>query len=183
MALRSGDEDAILAAKHRRCAGSARRRAGHFALFLLPFQQAAQPVDLLRTAGVGWRPVPGAVGFVLVGPMGAHAEFAFLVHGAGADLHFQRLAGWPDHGGVDGTVAVGFGIGDVVVELAGNRRPGSVNDPQHAIAGIDVRHEYAHGLHVVHVLDADGLVAHLVPDAVDVLGAALDFGVRDAGGG
>ena len=92
-----------------------------------------------------------------------------------SDLHFEFLAGGAEDRGVDGTVAVLLGVGDVVVELAGDARPRRMHHAQHPVAVVDVRHQHPHRLHVAHFGKGDGLVAHLPPNAVEVLGAALHF--------
>ena len=62
------------------------------AQLLMPFEHLAQPGDLfLVVVGAGFD-----VG-ALVAPVGANAQFGFLVHRVGADLHLQHLALGADH--------------------------------------------------------------------------------------
>ncbi len=88
----------------------------------------------------------------------------------------------PDDRGVQRLVVVRLGLGDVVVEFARDRRPQVVHDAERRVAVLDLVDQNAHGADVVERVDARLLAAHLVPDAVDVLGAAADFGL-DAGRG
>ena len=53
---------------------------------------------------------------------------SILMHLVGTDLDLHRLALWPHHDSVDGLVTVGFGVGDIVVKLAGNMVEMGVND-------------------------------------------------------
>jgi hypothetical protein len=48
-----------------------------------------------------------------------HTELGILMHLLGTDLDLHRLALGPHHHGVDGLVAIGLGVGDIVVKLAG----------------------------------------------------------------
>jgi len=108
-----------------------------------------------------------------------HAVLAQLVHLAGADLDLDALPFRPGHGGVQRAVAVGFGLGDVVVELAGDGRPASMHDAQCGVALGQLLDDHPHRGHVVDLLEAEVLALHLLVDAVDVLGSAAD-GAFDA---
>ena len=99
-----------------------------------------------------------------------------------ADLHFERLVFRPDHRGVQRAVVVGLGLRDVVVELARKRRPHVMDDAERRVAILDVVDENAHRANVVERVDAGLLAAHLVPDAVDVLGPTRDLGADPRGG-
>ena len=66
---------------------------------------------------------------LLVGPVGGDPVFGDLVHLVGPDLDFQRPALRPNHGGVQGLVAVSLWHGDVVLKPARHRGPGSVDRP------------------------------------------------------
>jgi hypothetical protein len=55
-----------------------------------------------------------------------------LVHLERADLHFERLALRADHRRVQRAVVFALGFGDVVVELAGQRRPQVMDDAERA---------------------------------------------------
>src|SRR5690606_27931464 len=136
-------------------------------------QQLPHPGDLALESGVG------AAAF-LVAPVRGDAELGVLVHLVGADLHFQRAPARADHRGVQAAVVVALGLGDVVVELAGNRRPELVRHAERRVAGRDVVHQHAGGTDVVELAEGDALALHLLPDAVDVLGRAGALGV-DAG--
>ncbi len=105
--------------------------------------------------------------------MGRHAQLGVLVHFAGADLHFQGAAILGPHGGVQRAVVVALGLGDVIVELAGHRRPQLMHQAQGGVAVLHLLDDDAQGAHVVHLAEVQVLGAHLVPDAVDVLGPAV----------
>ncbi len=111
----------------------------------------------------------------------AMPDLADLVHRQRPDLDLEGLAVDRDDGGVQGLVEVVLGDGDVVVELAGDRAPQRVHDPERRVAVPDLVDEDADGVDVVDLAELRGLALHLLPDAVDVLRAALEVGV-DAGG-
>ena len=144
--------------------------------FVLPSQQLAQPGDLfVITSG-------RALAAFLVAPVRSNAQFGVLVHVAGTDLHLQRPPVAAVHGGVQRAIVVALGVGDVVVEFLGDRRPQVMHDAQHRVAILDLVDDHPQRAHVIDVGELDALAAHLVPDAVDVLRAAVDLGVVDAGG-
>ncbi|MNY23128.1 hypothetical protein D3C86_1567780 [compost metagenome] len=150
---------------------------------VLPRQQLAQPGDLLVVALAG-RELPAvalAAGF-LVAPVRRHAVFGEVVHLLRADLHLERAAIVADDHRVQGLVAVGLRPRDVVVELARNRLPDMVDDAEDRVAILDVVHDHAERAHIVQIGEIEFLAAHLLPDAVDVLGPAGDLG-GDAGRG
>ena len=107
--------------------------------------------------------------------MRGHAVFSVLVHGLGADLHFNRPARRVAHHGVQGLVAVGFGLGDVVVKLLGDRAEARVHPAQRGIAGRHVGDDDAQRADVIDPLKAQTLAAHFFDDAVDVFGPPLDL--------
>ena len=110
------------------------------------------------------------------------AVFRLTVHVERADLHLERLALGPYHGGVQRAVIVRLGLGDVVVKLARQRCPEVVHDAERGVAVLHFVDENAHRADIVERLDARLLAPHLRPDAVDVLGATADLGL-DTGGG
>src|SRR5690606_4120653 len=73
-------------------------------------------------------------------------------------------------------VVVALGLGDVVVELRGDRRPQLVGDGEGGVAGGDVIHQHADGANVVQRAEGHALALHLLADAVDVVGPAGDLG-------
>ena len=90
----------------------------------------------------------------LVAPVRGDAVLGVLVHLVGADLHLERLALGADHRRVQRAVVVGLGLGDVVVELARQRRPQVVDDAERRVAILDVVDQDAHGADVVERVDA-----------------------------
>src|SRR5690606_30544034 len=144
-------------------------------------EQAPHPFDLAverRIAGGRTACAARHAAGFLVAPVRGHAEFGLGMHVEGADLHFERLAFGADHGGVQRAVVVVLGPGDVVVELAGQRRPQRVDDAERGVAGGDVVDHHPHRAQVVELADRHALLLHLLPDAVDVLGPARYFGVQ-----
>ena len=108
--------------------------------------------------------------------MRGDAVFRVLVHVVRSDLHFERLAFGPDHGRMQRPVAVGFRLGDVVVEFPCEGRPEVVHQPQRCVTVLDALDEDTHRANVVERIDARVLAAHLVPDAVNVLRSAGEIG-------
>ncbi len=110
---------------------------------------------------------------LLVGPVRRDAVLGMLVHLRRADLDLDRPAVVALHHGVQRAVAVGLRPGDVVVELAGDRRPALVHPREHRVAAGDVGHDDAQRQHVHDAVEGDALPLHLLPDAVEVLRPAL----------
>ncbi len=70
--------------------------------------------------------------FVL--PVRGHAQLGVFMHLPGADLNLDGFAARPQHHGVDRLVAVGFRVGDVVVELVRQMAEVGMHDAQRRIA-------------------------------------------------
>ena len=147
--------------------------AAFVAAFAAAVQQLAHPFDLAVQPRVGRR---GAA--FLVAPVRGDAQFGLRVHVVGADLHLQRFALWSDHRGMQRSIVVALGARDVVVELAGNRRPQRMHRTQRGIAGRHILHQYPHRAQVVELADRHGFFLHLFPDAGDVLRAAGNLGLH-----
>ncbi len=112
---------------------------------------------------------------LLVAPVGGDSVLRKGVHLPGAYLHFELFTVRADHSGVQRLVHVGLGVGYVVVELAGDRLPYSVDYPQHGVAGRDVVHKDPESKQVVQLLHGQFFSVHLLVDAVEVLGPPLDL--------
>ena len=91
-----------------------------------PVQELAQPGDFLLVGGI-------ALAAFFVTPVRGDTEFVELVHIEGADLHFHAFVFRTDDDGVQTFIAVAFGVGDIVVELARNRLPEAVDNAQRGI--------------------------------------------------
>ena len=116
----------------------------------------------------------GAAAGLLVAPVRRDAVLGGAVHLVRADLHLERLAVGPDHGGVQRLVHAEPRLRDVVLEPAGHRLPQRVH---HAHRGVAVAHlvdEHPHPDEVVDVVEVAALDDHLAVDRVVVLGPALD---------
>ena len=133
----------------------------------------AQPGELRVVLAV-------ALAAFLVPPVGSDADLADLVHPVGPDLDLERLSVECDHGGVERLVEVVLRVRDVVVELAGDRSPEGMDDAERRVAVADVVDEDPDRVDVVDLGELGALALHLLVDAVDVLGAALQIGI-DAG--
>ena len=94
--------------------------------------------------------------------------FGVLVHGLGADLHLNRPARRVAHHGVQRLVAIGFGLGDVVVKLLGDRAEARVHPAQRRVAGRHIGNDDAQRADVIDPLKAQALAAHFFNNAVNV---------------
>ena len=138
-----------------------------------PIQKLAQPGNFLLVCGI-------AFAAFFITPVRGHAEFVELVHFFGADLHLDAFVFRADNHGVQAFVAVAFGVGDVVVEFAGDGLPQAVHDAQHGVALGHAVHQHAHGADVVEPFEIKLFLHHLAVDGVDVFGAAGHVVIADA---
>lgn len=106
----------------------------------LPGEQLAQPLDLVFE-GVG---LAACLCPFLVAPVRRDAEFGILMHLVGTDLDLDGLAFRPHHYGVDRLIAVGFGVGDIVVKLARNVVELGMHDTERRIAILQPLGHYPH---------------------------------------
>ncbi len=137
---------------------------------VLPLQQLAKPVGFGLQIRVRFRRP------AFVAPVSGNAEFGMGVHLMGADLHLQGVSRRANDGRVQRLVTVRLGLGDVVVEFLRHVQPQAMHDAQSRIAVAHLIHQDAHGAQVVHLVEAQLLVTHFSPDAVDVLRASADLG-------
>ena len=101
-----------------------------------------------------------------------------VVHGLRADLNLNRQMAGISHHRVQRLVAVGFGFGDVVVKLLGQRGKRTVHPGQRRVTGGDIGHDHAQRANVVQLPKIERLAAHFFNNAVDVLGTPLHGGVN-----
>ena len=146
---------------------------------LMPFQQLPQPGHLGIHALIGRTGHLGAAAF-LIPPVGCHPVFRDLMHLEGPDLDFQGLSARSHHRGMEGLVAVGFGHGDVIFEPARDGFPFPMDDAQDPVAVLHRIHQHPDGQEIVDFVDGLMVPLHLLVDAVEALGTALDLAV-DAG--
>lgn len=111
--------------------------------------------------------------------MGGNAVLGHLVHLGGADLHFHRPVA-ADHGGVQRLIAVRLGQADVVLEAAGDRPEGVVHHGEGPVAPFHVGSEDAQGRHIEDFVEGLLLVAHLAPDAIEMLRPARHLALGEA---
>ena len=69
--------------------------------------------------------------------MGCNAIFGVIVHGLGANLNLDRSTIGVPHHRVQGLVAVGFGLGDVIVKLLWDGRELLMHPAEHLVT---IRH-------------------------------------------
>gem|GEM_PF-5091093 len=150
----------------------AERLARELADITLTIEQLPQHRDTLLQALIECSPF-------LVRPVCSDAELCVAVHVAGAHLHFHRAPAWPEHGGVQRAVAVFLGVGDVVVELTRDRRPGVVHDAEYRITLAHVIHQHPHRAHIKQLIELEPLAYHLSPNAVEVLRTARDLRIDE----
>ena len=80
--------------------------------------------------------------------------FGVVVHGLRANLNFNRAPGFVADHSVQGLVAVGLRLGDVVVKLFFQRCKLLMHPGQRCIAVLDRRHDDAHGANVEELIKA-----------------------------
>ena len=113
----------------------------------------------------------------LVHPVRGDAGFSQPVHVGGADLHLDRGTAGTEQDGMQRLVAVGFGDGDVILELAGYRLVQGVQHPQRYIAGRQVMHHDAKAVYVEDFGEGEVFFLHLAVDAEQVFFATGDGGI------
>ena len=136
-----------------------------------PVQKLAQPSDFLFVGGI-------ALAALFVTPVGGDTEFVELVHIEGADLHFHAFVFRADDDGVQTFIAVAFGVGDVVVELARDGLPEAVDDTQRGVTLGNGINQNPHGADVKQPVEAEFFLHHFFVNGVDVFRAAGYFEVN-----
>lgn len=96
------------------------------------------------------------------------------MHLLGADLDFDPLALGPDDRGMQALVAVGLGHGNIVFEAARHGLPLRMDKAEHRVTVAYVLDDDAESQNVVHIVERQILLGHLLVDAVDMLDAAPD---------
>ena len=97
-----------------------------------------------------------------------------IMHGLGAQLHFDGLASIIPHHGMKGLVTIHLGPGNVVVKLVADRRVLAMYPTECKVTVVDRGHHNAQGADVVDLVKTEGFAAHFFINAVYVFGAALD---------
>ncbi len=101
---------------------------------------------------------------------------AFLgdaVHLLGADLHFELMAAFADHRGVQRLVAVGARDGDEVLDAAWDGPPQRVDKAEDGVTGGHVLGNDADGEEIVDLVERAALALDLLEDGVEALDAPL----------
>ena len=110
----------------------------------------------------------------LVGPVGRNPVLSDLMHLLGPNLKLNRAL-WSIDRGMDGLVAIGLGIGDVVLETTWHGPPEFMDVAQH---GIDIAwriHDAADGNQIIELVKTLFLVVHFAVDGIDMLGPSIDL--------
>jgi hypothetical protein len=114
---------------------------------------------------------------VAIGPVRGDACLGHLVHLAGADLHLDPLAVAARDGGVDRAVAVRLGLADIVLEPPRHGAPALMDHTEDTVAvGLGVA-DHPEAVDVGESREGQFLLAHLAPDRIGLLGAAVDIGL------
>ena len=111
---------------------------------------------------------------LLVHPVRGHAVLGQTVHLLRADLDFNPFAFGADDRGVQALVAVGLGHGDIVFETPRHGLPLGMDEAEHRIAVAHILDDDAESQNIVHIVEREVLLGHLLVDAVDMLDAAPD---------
>ncbi len=122
--------------------------------------------------------------YALVTPVGRNASLGHGIHTFGADLYLDPTPLASRNGGVQRLVTVRFGNGDPVAHAVGIGSVAVAHDRIYGPAELLLRlalavDDDAQREDVVNPLERNVLLAHLVPNRVDRLGAAL-YVVADA---
>jgi len=98
-----------------------------------------------------------------------------FIHFIGANLDFNDLSLWADHGSMQGLVVITLGHGDVIIELTRYGRPKRVHQSQYAVTTGYVIDKNPHCPDIKQLMKIQTLALHLPPDAKYVLGTAFYF--------
>ena len=90
----------------------------------------------------------------------------------GANLDFESLAGFGNHRSMQRLVEIRPRHGDEVLDAARHRTPQIMNDAENGVAILHRVGDHAHGVEVVHLVNADLLALQFFVDAVQALDAA-----------
>ena len=110
--------------------------------------------------------------------MRGDAQFGVFVHLFSTDLNFHSFAAGAKHHGVDGLIAIRFGVRDVVIELIRQMAEVSMYYPQRGVAVLETLRHDTHGAHVKQLVKGEMFLLHFAPDAVDVLRTPVDLGAH-----
>ena len=114
----------------------------------------------------------------LVRPVRGNTQFSEFVHFSCTDLHFYTAALGIENHSMQGLIAVFFGIGDVIVKFLGYGLPRAMHDAQGGIAVGQIIDYNPHRQQIVQFVDIQLFALHFFPDAVDMLGAAINLGAN-----
>ena len=129
----------------------------------LPSQHLAQPSHTIFFVFSGL-----AFGAFFVTPMCGHTEFCELVHRTGSDLDLERFSSGAHNHGMQRLITVGFRFCDVIVEFFRENFERFLNQRKRLITFFDRIHDDADRSHVEELFELQVLLAHLLPDGIDV---------------
>ena len=99
--------------------------------------------------------------------------FGDAMHLFGADLHFELMAAFANHRGVQGLIAVGAGNCDEVLDAAGHGTPQRVNQTEDRVTRGDVLGDDADGEEIVDLVERNLGPLQLLVDGIEALDAPL----------
>ena len=107
--------------------------------------------------------------------MRRHAGFGHIVHLPRADLDLDPLAVPARHRGVNGSVTVGLGLTDVILEPPRHGPPAPVNGPENTVAILFAGRDNAEPVDIRQTRKGLVLFLHLAPNGIGLLGPPEDF--------
>ena len=142
----------------------------------LPSQHLAQPSHTIFFMFAGL-----AFGAFFIAPMRGHTEFCELVHRAGSDLDLERFTSGADNHGVQRLITVGFRFCNVIVEFLRKNFERFLDQRKRLVALFYGIHDDADGSNVKELFELQVLLAHLLPDGIDVFRTSGDRRLNSAG--
>ena len=103
------------------------------------------------------------------------------MHLAGTDLNFDRLAAGTKHDGMNGLVAIGLRVGDVIIKLIRQMAVVSMHYPQRGIAVLQALGDNPHRPHVKQLVESEMFFLHFAPDAIDMLRTTVNLSLDALG--
>ena len=135
---------------------------------LLCFQHLTNPRNARIHDRIAFDPL-------LVFPVRCDTVFRICMHFPCTNLHFKRNALLAEHGGMQRLIAVRLGIRNIILKAVRNRTEHIMNQTEHAVALVDRRHNHAHRIFIVNLINGFVVDIHLFIDAVDTLDAPVDL--------
>ena len=164
LALRGEGEDAVLVHRHARMLEQLFRALG----VIEDLDQVRNPRHLDLGGGLA----------LLVGPVRRQPALGLQMHFAGADLDLDPHLAVVNHRRVERSIAVALGGRDEILEPPRDHRPALLDQPQRAVAVVDLVDDHSERHDVGQLLEADVALGHLLPDRIGMLLAPHHFGLE-----